>query len=155
MHCFEAEQDGCQSQSWMGCSYLQPIRELFINATANQDNPCFAHSNMDFITATYAANSARYVKHGQQHPTPNEILAELQVCHEIAKLLSVQMVAGVCVCLCQWGKKREDRVAQEIKRASVIVTTLSINLAENRFWCCYLATYGRGIYHDMCQMTVF
>lgn len=50
------------------------------------------------------------------HPTPNAFLVELQVnyeCHKIAMLLSVQMVAGVCVCLCQWVKKREDRVAQK------------------------------------------
>lgn len=61
MCCFEAEQDSCQSQSWMGCSYPQPIRELFINAAANQANSWFAHSNLDFITATYGAHSVHYV----------------------------------------------------------------------------------------------
>lgn len=55
--CFEAEQDSCQSQAWMGCSYPQPIRELFINVAANQVNSWFAHSNLDFITDTYGAGS--------------------------------------------------------------------------------------------------
>lgn len=42
---------------------------------------------------------------GSRIPPHNEILVELQVCHEIAKLLSVQMVAGVCVCACLWGEE--------------------------------------------------
>lgn len=63
MCCFEAERRGCQSQSWMGCSYPQPIRELFINATANQADSWFAHSNLDFIAATYGASSVHYVWH--------------------------------------------------------------------------------------------
>lgn len=57
------KQHGCQSQSWMGCSYPQPIRELFINAAANQADSWFAHSNLDFIAATYGASSVHYVWH--------------------------------------------------------------------------------------------
>lgn len=102
MCCFKAEQDSCQSQSWMRCSYPQPIRELFINAAANQANSWSAQSNLDFITATYRASSVHYVWHGLHHPTTNVILAELQVIcesYKIAVPLPVQMVAGVCVCL--------------------------------------------------------
>lgn len=32
------QQESCQSQTEMGCSYPQPVRELFISATANQTN---------------------------------------------------------------------------------------------------------------------
>lgn len=102
MSCFEAEQDSCQSQSWMGCSYPQPIRELFINEAANQAHSWFAHSNLDFITATYGAGCVHYVLQGLPHHTPNAILLELQVnceCHKIAMPVFVQMVAGVCVLL--------------------------------------------------------
>lgn len=76
---FEAEQNSCQSQSWMGCSYPQPIRELFINAAANQINSWFAHSNLDFITDTYGASSVHYVWHGFRRTTPNAILVDLQI----------------------------------------------------------------------------
>lgn len=79
----------------MGCSYPQPIRELFINVAANQVNSWFAHSNLDFITDTYGGGSVRYVRHELHHPTPNTILVDVQInseCHKIA----VHLCASLC-----------------------------------------------------------
>lgn len=76
---FEAAQHSCQNQSWMGCSYPQPIRELFINAAANQACFRFACSYLDFTTATCRKSSVHYVWLALPDLTPNAILEKLQV----------------------------------------------------------------------------
>lgn len=132
---FEAEQHSCQNQSWMGCSYPHPIRELFINAAANQTSAWFARSYLASITPTYRASCVHYVWLALSDPVSHAILEKWWgscECHITAVFLYEQMAASVSVC-----RRREFdsilRSTRDILEMFILVVYLLVIVTSH--WC--------------------